>query len=46
MLGRIVGSLVVMVALGACQKAISHAANRPLTNLAGTEWGPIQGDLD
>lgn len=46
MIGRVVGSLVFMVALTACQKAISHAANRPLANLAGTEWGPINGDLD
>jgi heat shock protein HslJ len=46
MIGRVVGSLVLMVALSACQKAISHAANRPLATLAGTEWGPIQGDVD
>lgn len=46
MIGRIVGSLVFMVALSACQKAISHAADRPLATLAGTEWGPLQGDLD
>lgn len=46
MIGRILGSLVVMVALTACQKVISQAADRPLASLAGTEWGPLQGDLD
>ena len=46
MIGRVIGSLVVMVALTACQKAISHAANRPLATLAGTEWGPMDGSFD
>jgi heat shock protein HslJ len=46
MIGRIVGSIVVMVALTAFQKAISQAANRPLTNLAGSEWGPVDNQYD
>jgi len=46
MIGRIIGSLVFMVALSACQKAINTAADRPLTSLAGTEWGPIDNEID
>ncbi|MGJ8559007.1 MAG: META domain-containing protein [Litorimonas sp.] len=46
MIGKILAPLVVMVALSACQKVLSHSANRPLASLAGTEWGPMQGDLD
>lgn len=46
MIGRVVGSLIFMVALSACQKVISHASERPLASLVGTEWGPMQGDLD
>lgn len=43
---RIVGSLAVMAALAACQKVLNDAPKRPLATLAGTEWGPMQGDLD
>jgi len=46
MIGRVVGSLIFMVALTACQKAISQAANRPLASLAGTEWGPVDDRFD
>lgn len=46
MIGRLVGPLIVMVALTACQKALNHAGERPLASLVGTEWGPVQGDLD
>ncbi|WP_298917808.1 META domain-containing protein [uncultured Algimonas sp.] len=46
MIGRVVGSLVVMAALAACQKALSHATSRPLASLAGTEWGPMDREGD
>lgn len=46
MIGRIVGSVIVMAALTACQKAIRHATNKPLTSLVGTEWGPFETGID
>ena len=36
---RVVGSVVAMGVLAACQKALSTAGQRPLATLAGTEWG-------
>lgn len=46
MLGRIVGSIIVMAALTACQKALQHSETKPLPTLVGTEWGPGEGDID
>lgn len=46
MIARVVGSVLFMVALSACQKVISNAADRPLANLVGTEWGPLQNNFD
>lgn len=39
MIGRIIGAVVVMAALTACQTMIGNAQNQPLQSLAGTEWG-------
>lgn len=46
MIARVVGSVLFMVALTACQKVINNAADRPLASLIGTEWGPAQNELD
>jgi heat shock protein HslJ len=46
MIGRVIGSLVFMVVLSACQKAINTAADSTLTSLAGTEWGPVENEID
>lgn len=46
MIARVVGSVLFMVALTACQKVISNAADRPLASLIGTEWGPAQNEFD
>ncbi|MEM7728349.1 MAG: META domain-containing protein [Pseudomonadota bacterium] len=46
MLGRVVGSVVAMAALAACQKALTHLNERPLSTLAGTEWGPADSPHD
>ena len=40
---KVVGSVVAMGVLVACQKALSDARLRPLATLAGTEWG-FEGD--
>jgi len=44
---RIIGSIAVIAGLAACQKAISnHKAKQPLTDLAGSEWGPVDNPHD
>ncbi|MGB3457287.1 MAG: META domain-containing protein [Litorimonas sp.] len=39
MIARLVGSVVMVAALAACQKALRHVESRPLASLKGTEWG-------
>jgi heat shock protein HslJ len=46
MLGRVIGSIVVMAALAACQKALTQTQHRPLPTLAGTEWGFANSNVD
>lgn len=46
MLVRILGSVLAVAALAACQKMLSETTMRPLSTLAGTEWGPIDGPED
>lgn len=46
MLVRVLGSLVAIAALAACQKVISETRMRPLATLAGTEWSPVDADVD
>lgn len=46
MLFRIVGSILAIGALAACQKMLSEAPTRPLPTLAGTEWAPFDGPPD
>jgi heat shock protein HslJ len=47
MLGRIIGSILVLGALAACQSVLQGPDNRPLTSLIGTEWGvSLPGGID
>lgn len=36
---KLIGPVIVMGALSACQKALVKAQERPLETLVGTEWG-------
>ena len=39
-----VGGVVAVGVLAACQKVLSEARMRPLSTLAGTEWGMADGE--
>lgn len=46
MIGRLLGFFVVMVALAACQKALSTDGDMTAPSLIGTEWGPENNQFD
>lgn len=46
MLMRVIGSIAIIAALSACQKALHNAGMKPLSSLAGTEWTPIDTKID
>ncbi|WP_409432146.1 META domain-containing protein [Litorimonas sp. RW-G-Af-16] len=44
---RILGTVALSVGLAACTKAVTdHQAKRPLSDLAGSEWGPADNAQD
>lgn len=43
---RIIGSVVAVAALAACQQILTDTSPQPLSTLAGTEWAPFDGPAD
>jgi heat shock protein HslJ len=41
---KLIGPVVAMGVLAACQRALSEAKQRPLNTLVGTEWGFAEDD--